>query len=169
MHRIFLLFLSISIITACNKKDDYSHAKGHGLKKKASIVGVGLIKKKSNYSVNETLTRLEEKLMDKDFIVLNRYRHQIGAKKRTNIELRPTELSTFGNPEVGTHLLTSRQTAGIDLPIKVLAWKDAKGDVWIAYNDPQYIADRHGITNRDEIIKKMTEALDKLTDFAIKK
>ncbi len=181
MYRIFILILSISIITACNKKDDYSHAKGHGMKEKASIVGsglmkgkaslvgVGLIKKKSHHSVDETLNRLEKKLMDLDFIVLPRFKHQEGAKERTKIKLRPTELLLFGKPEVGTHFFTSNQTAGIDLPMKVLAWKDAKGDVWIVYNDPQYIADRHGIKDRDEIIKKMTRTLDKLTDFAIKK
>ncbi|GMT48590.1 MAG: hypothetical protein IEMM0008_0129 [bacterium] len=162
MYKIFVVILSISIITACDKKENHSHDK-------IVTMGAGLIKKKSNHSVDETLTRLEKKLMELDFIVLPRFKHQVGAKKRANIELRPTELLLFGKPKVGTHFFTSNQTAGIDLPMKVLAWKDKKGDVWIAYNDPQYIADRHGIKDRDKIIKKMTETLDKLTNYAIKK
>ncbi len=170
MYKIFLLILSISIITACNGKNNSSHKeKDSGMSGKTVMMGAGLIKKKSNYSVDETLNRLEKKLMEKDFIVLPRFKHHVGAKKRADIELRPTELLLFGKPKVGTHFFTSQQTAGIDLPMKVLAWKDEKGDVWIAYNDPQYIADRHGIKDRAKIIKKMTGALDKLTNFAIKK
>lgn len=70
---------------------------------------------------------------------------------------------------MGTHFFTSNQTAGIDLPMKALAWKDESGQVWLTYNDPQYIADRHGINDRDQIVKKMTGALNKMTNAAIAK
>ena len=85
------------------------------------------------------------------------------------IALRPTELLIFGNPKLGSHFFTSEQTAGIDLPMKALAWKDANGQVWLGYNDPAYIARRHGINNRDDIVKKMTAALDAMTDGATTK
>ena len=74
----------------------------------------------------------------------------------------------FGNPKLGTHMFTSKQTAGIDLPLKALAWEDEKGQVWLTYNDPAYIAKRHGITDRSEIVAKMTKALDGLSNAATK-
>jgi uncharacterized protein (DUF302 family) len=65
-------------------------------------------------------------------------------------------------------MFTSNQTAGIDLPLKALAWEDAKGQVWLTYNDPAYIAKRHRIGDRDDIVAKMSKALAGLSDAAIK-
>lgn len=79
------------------------------------------------------------------------------------------QLLIFGNPRLGTHFFTSNQTAGIDLPLKALAWKDENSQVWLSYNDPGYIANRHNIHDRDEIKKKMTTALDGLTNAAVAK
>ena len=128
----------------------------------------GLINKKSPYSVKKTLNRLEKILRSKGITIVTRWSHDKGAKK-VGIPLRPTELLIFGNPKLGTHFFTSKQTAGIDLPLKALAWQDEAGQVWLTYNDPHYIANRHGITNRDEIVKKMTAALDGMTNAAIAK
>jgi len=127
----------------------------------------GFIVKKSPHSVAETLNRLENVLKKKGITIFARVEHSQSAKK-LKIDLRPTTLLIFGNPKLGSHFFTSHQTAGIDLPMKALAWKDEKGQVWLGYNDPQYIADRHGITDRAEIVKKMSGALDKLTNVAIK-
>lgn len=128
----------------------------------------GLISKKSPYSVKKTLNRLEKILRSKGITIAKRWSHDAGGKK-AGIPLRPTELLIFGNPKLGTHFFTSNQTAGIDLPMKALAWKDEHGQVWLTYNDPQYIADRHGIKDRQEIVKKMSGALDKMTNAAIAK
>ncbi|MDH5445452.1 MAG: DUF302 domain-containing protein [Gammaproteobacteria bacterium] len=128
----------------------------------------GLIVKKSPYSAQKTLTRLEKILRSKGITIVKRWSHSRGGKK-AGIPLRPTELLIFGNPKMGTHFFTSKQTAGIDLPMKALAWKDEAGQVWIAYNDPSYIAKRHGIDDRDDIVKKMTGALDNMTNAAIAK
>jgi len=128
----------------------------------------GMISKKSQHSVKVTLDRLENVLRKKGITIVTRWSHDGGAKK-VGIPLRSTELLIFGNPKMGTHFFTSKQTAGIDLPMKALAWKDEKGQVWLAYNDPQYIADRHGIDDRDNIVKKMTGALDKMTSKAVAK
>ena len=125
----------------------------------------GMIIKKSHYSVKVTLDKLENVLRKKGITIVTRWSHHAGAKK-VGIPLRPTELLIFGNPKLGSHFFTSNQTAGIDLPMKALAWKDKKGQVWLTYNDPAYIANRHGINDREETVKKMTGALNKLTNVA---
>ena len=128
--------------------------------------GDGLVSKKSGVGVQETLDRLEAVLEKKGITIFSRVSHTAGAED-AGIELRPTELLIFGNPKLGSHFFTSRQTAGIDLPMKALAWEDADGQVWLTYNDPQYIVDRHGISDREEIVRKMSSALDKMTNAAI--
>ncbi len=125
----------------------------------------GLISKKSHYRVKETLDRLEVVLRKKGFTIVVRWSHDAGAKK-VGIPLRPTEVLIFGNPKVGTHFMTSQQTAGIDLPMKMLAWQDAQGQVWLTYNDPAYIARRHGITDRGKVVAKMSKALDNFSRVA---
>ena len=125
----------------------------------------GMISKKSNHSVKVTLDRLENVLRKKGITVVTRWSHDAGAKK-AGIPLRSTELLIFGNPKMGSHFFTSNQTAGIDLPMKALAWKDKNGQVWLMYNDPAYIANRHGINDRPAIVKKMTGALNNLTNVA---
>ena len=125
----------------------------------------GMINKKSNFSVKVTIDRLENVLRKKGITIVTRWSHHAGAKK-AGIALRPTELLIFGNPKMGSHFFTSNQTAGIDLPMKALAWKDKKGQVWLTYNDPTYIANRHGVNNRPAIVKKMTGALNKFSNVA---
>ena len=125
----------------------------------------GLIKKKSMHSVSVTLDRLEELLKKKGITLAMRWKHSAKAAD-VDIKMRDTELLVFGNPKLGSHLMTSQQTASIDLPMKAIAWKDDKGQVWIAYNDPMYIAKRHGIDDRPAQLKKMSGALDKLTSKA---
>lgn len=132
----------------------------------ALAAGNGLIIKKSANTAKVTLDKLETILKSKGITIVTRWSHDAGAKK-VNMSLRPTELLIFGNPKMGTHFFTSNQTAGIDLPMKALAWEDEKGQVWLAYNDPQYIADRHGIKDRAEIVKKMTGALNNFTNVAV--
>lgn len=127
----------------------------------------GLITKKSAHSVKVTLDRLVAALEKNGIGVALRWNHSEKGKE-VDIPLRPTELLLFGNPKLGTHLFTSNQTAGIDLPLKALAWEDAKGQVWLTYNDPAYIAKRHRIGDRDDIVAKMSKALAGLSDAATK-
>ncbi|TDY03724.1 DUF302 domain-containing protein [Thiohalophilus thiocyanatoxydans] len=126
----------------------------------------GLVVKQSPHSTSETLDRLENVLKKKGISIVTRWNH---AEKAAGVDipLRDTELLLFGNPALGSHMFTSEQTSGIDLPMKALAWEDADGQVWLGYNDPQYIADRHGIDDRGDVIKKMQGALDKLSDVAV--
>lgn len=128
----------------------------------------GLIKMKSAWGVAKTLDRLEVLLKKKGITIAARWKHSEKAKG-VNIPMRDTELLIFGNPKLGSHLMTSKQTVAIDLPMKAIAWSDAKGQVWIAYNDPMYIAKRHGVNDRPEQLKKMSGALSKLTSKAASK
>ncbi len=128
----------------------------------------GIITKPSPHSVSITLDRLQGIMKEKGITVFARLDHAAGAK-RVGADLAPTEVMIFGNPKLGTPLMQSNQQIGIDLPLKVLAWRDAAGKVWLAYNDPAYLAARHGIADRDKVFAKMSGVLDKLTDAALKK
>lgn len=125
----------------------------------------GLITIKSRNSVKQTMDILEAALKKKGIGVWARVDHQANGA-RVNEGLRPTTILIFGNPRLGTPLMRSTQTVGIDLPMKALAWQDAKGQVWLTYNDPDYLARRHGIQDKDELIKKMSGALKNLTKLA---
>ena len=81
-------------------------------------------------------------------------------------DMLPTQLLVFGNPAIGTQLMTSQRTVGIDLPIKVLIWEEADGRVWIAYNDPAYLAERHGIKDRRPVLEKMKAAISGIVSAA---
>ncbi len=125
----------------------------------------GLVSVKSKHSVEATIDRLEKILKKKGITIALRWRHSVKANG-VGVKLRPTELLLFGNPKLGSHMFTSQQTAGIDLPLKALAWQDARGQVWLSYNDPAWIARRHGIRNRARIVNKMRAVLKKLTAMA---
>ncbi|HHO68878.1 MAG TPA: DUF302 domain-containing protein [Gammaproteobacteria bacterium] len=118
----------------------------------------GLLQVKSPHGVSETLDRFEQAVRNKGMTVFTRIDHAAGAARVGKV-LRPTELLIFGNPNIGTLLMQSNQTAAIDLPMKALAWKDAQGQVWLAWNDPAWIARRHGISDRDAVVAKMQKAL----------
>ena len=129
------------------------------------IAADGLISQKSNNSVDVTLDRLESIVTEKGLTVFARIDHSAGARK-AGLELRPTQLLIFGNPKVGTLLMQSNQTAGIDLPMKALAWEDETGQVWLTCSSAKYIAGRHHIKDRDAVVEKMTGALRKFTSYA---
>ena len=83
------------------------------------------------------------------------------------LSLRPTEVLIFGNAKAGTPLMQSVQTIGIDLPLKALVWQDASGDTWLSYNDPAWLAQRHGLGDEMEAtVKMMTAALNAVTKAA---
>lgn len=127
----------------------------------------GLVTKQSAYPVAETMERLERAVKDRQLIVVARVDHAAAAQK-AGLALRPTQLLIFGNPKAGTPLMQSAQSIGIDLPLKVLVWEDGKGEVWLAYNDPAWLAARHDVTDRAEVVRGITGALDALSDAATK-
>ena len=113
----------------------------------------------SNHSVAETSDRLEAALANKGMVVFARINHAGGAEK-VGLELLPTEQVIFGNPKIGTPLMQCQRTVAIDLPQKMLIWKDESGQVWLAYNDPEYLKDRHGVSGCDEVFTKIAGTLN---------
>jgi uncharacterized protein (DUF302 family) len=103
----------------------------------------GLIAVKSAYGPKEAMDRLEGLLKEKGMTIFARVDHAAGAAK-VGKKLRPTEVLIFGNPQGGTPFMECSQTVGIDLPLRILVWEDESGQVWLGYNDPDYLASRHG-------------------------
>jgi uncharacterized protein (DUF302 family) len=98
----------------------------------------------SSHGPKETMDRLIAAVTSRGMTVLARIDHAAAAVK-AGMELRPTEVMLFGNPRAGTPLMQAAQTIGIDLPLKALVWGDGSGTVWLTYNDPHWIARRHGL------------------------
>ena len=117
----------------------------------------GLIAVKSPFSPKETMDRLENLLQQKGMTIFARVDHAAGAKK-VGKTLRPTELLIFGNPQGGTPFMECAQTVGIDLPLKALVWEDATGQVWLGYNDPAFLAARHGVA-QCPVVAKLQKAM----------
>ncbi len=126
-----------------------------------------VISKKSQHSVQTTLDRFVAALAEKGISVAARIDHALAATK-VGEALRPTQLLVFGNPKLGTPLMQANPCIGLDLPLRVLSWEDAQGQVWIGYTAPQEIAQRYAIVEQAAIIEKMTALLDGLTTHAAK-
>ncbi|WP_235937732.1 DUF302 domain-containing protein [Marinobacter caseinilyticus] len=124
----------------------------------ATAAESGFIARKSNHNVPDTADRLVAVLQENGMTVFDRINHAEAASA-VGLELRPTEVVIFGNPKVGTPLMQCSQSVAIDLPQKILVWKDESGQVWIAYNDPKYLAKRHKIKGCDDVIAKIDMAL----------
>ena len=127
----------------------------------------GLITVKSPHGVKETLDRFESAAKARGLNVFLRLDHAAGAQKMGKT-LRPTELLIFGNPQGGTPLMECAQSAGIDLPLKALAWQDAAGQVWLAYNDPRYLAGRHDAGECSPVVQNLSKAIAGLVQEAVK-
>jgi uncharacterized protein (DUF302 family) len=126
----------------------------------------GLITLPSEYPVTETIDRLAALVTARGLHVFARIDHADGAAK-AGMALRPTQLLIFGNPTGGTPLMQDRQTAGIDLPVKGLAWEDADGRVWLSYNDAAWIAQRHALgAESRKAVEAMAAGLAALTKAA---
>jgi len=117
--------------------------------------------------VTVTIDRLEGVLLKKGMTIFKRVNHTAGAEK-AGLQLRPTELLIFGNPKVGTPLMLCSQVAALDLPQKALAYEDENGQVWLAYNDPIYMAKRHRTKDCDAAVQKVSHALAKFASASVK-
>lgn len=123
----------------------------------------GLNTAASVFPVKETIERILAIIEAQGWHLFARIDHAELAHKK-GLALRPTELILFGNPEIGTRLMQDRQLAAIDLPIKVLVWEDEQGQVRIAYNDMQWLKQRHGLTDTatlrviEEVLTKVCAA-----------
>jgi uncharacterized protein (DUF302 family) len=128
----------------------------------------GLITLQSSFDPDETTNKLEAAVKTKGMTVFAKIDHAAGAAS-VGLPLRPTTVVIFGNPKGGTLPMQSVQTSGIDLPLKALIWQDAAGATWLSYNDPDWIAKRHGLDHEAEAaIKGMSDALRAVASAATK-
>jgi len=120
----------------------------------------GLITVSSSFGPEETLKRLEAEIRAKGMTVFARVDHAAGAAA-AGLPLRPTDLLIFGAAKGGTPLMQAAQTIGIDLPLKALVWQDEAGQTFLSYNDPAYLAHRHGLADQVKFaVDAMTGALE---------
>src|SRR5216684_7281579 len=108
-----------------------------------AMAAQGLTTIPSSYGPKDTMDRLEAEVRTKGMTVFARIDHAAGAAA-AGLALRPTEVLIFGNAKAGTPLMQAVQTIGLDLPLRALVWQDASGKTWLSYNDPAWLAQRHG-------------------------
>ncbi len=146
VHQWFaMIFLVAAVSTACASE--------------------GLVAVKSPHSAQVTMDRLEAVVKQRGLNVFARIDHAAGATK-IGKSLRPTEVLIFGNPQGGTPFMECTQSVGIDLPLKALVWVDASAQVWLGYNDPAYLAQRHGVA-QCPAVENLRKALQGLAEAAL--
>ena len=118
----------------------------------------GLVSVKSAHGVADTADKLEAVLAEKGMKVFARIDHAAGAES-IGESLNPMQLVIFGNPKVGTGLMKCAGSTGIDLPMKALIWQDGEGATWFGYNDMNYLASRHGMSDCAPLLEKVSGAL----------
>jgi len=103
----------------------------------------GIIDKRSAHSVDETVEKLKGILQAKGVSLFALVDHS-GEAEKAGLKMRPTKLLIFGSPKAGTPLMLAAPSVAIDLPLKILIWEDGQGAVWLSYNSPAYLQERHG-------------------------
>lgn len=126
----------------------------------------GLVVHASAHDPATTMQRLSQAVTERGFAVIARVDHA-GAAAKAGLSLRPTDLLIFGNAKGGTPLMQAVQTMGIDLPLKALVWQDEAGKTWLGYNDPVWMAARHGVDSEGERLAQMKAALEAIAQEAI--
>ena len=106
--------------------------------------GNGIIDTPSNHSVEQTVEKLKGILQAKGVTLFALVDHS-GEAEKVGMKMPPTKLLIFGNPKAGTPLMLAAPTIAIDLPLKILVWEDAQARVWVSYNSPSYLQERHNL------------------------
>jgi len=133
---------------------------------KMTSMEAGFTTVESQNSVDDTYQNLVQAIESKKAIsIIAELNHTENAAS-VDMDLRPTRILMFGNPKLGTPLMQAGQTAGLDLPQKMLVYENAEGEVFIAYNDPAYLAERHNIEGQKKVLNKISGALEKLAKGA---
>jgi uncharacterized protein (DUF302 family) len=122
----------------------------------------GLTSLRSSFGPKATMDRLEAQIQSRGLKVFAHIDHAAGAAE-VGLTLRPTDLIIFGDARGGTPLMQSAQTVGIDLPLKALVWEDAAGKTWVSYNEPSWIAHRHGVADQGSAVDKIADLLRAIT------
>src|SRR5271163_2426933 len=108
------------------------------------VANNGIVNKPSKHSVDDTLRNLQNMLEAKGIAVFALVDHS-GEAAKVGMKMRSTKLLIFGNPKGGTPLMLAAPSIAIDLPLKILIWQDDQEKVWVSYNTPEYLAERHGL------------------------
>ena len=125
----------------------------------------GLTTIASSFGPKETMDRLEAEIRAQRMTVFARIDHAAGAAE-VGLTLAPAELIIFGNARGGTPLMQSVQTVGIDLPLRVLVWQDTANKTWLSYNEPSWIAQRHGVADAERVVNNLAAALSAMARTA---
>lgn len=104
----------------------------------------GFVSRLSQHSVDETVDRLKSLLQAKGVTLFALIDHS-GEAAKAGLAMRPTRLLVFGNPVAGTPVMVAAPSIAIDLPLKILVWEDTTGNVWLSWNSPEYLQQRHGV------------------------
>ena len=110
----------------------------------APIPDSGLTNLPARRSVEETISKLKQILEQNGVTTFALIDHS-GEAAKIGMKMRPTKLLIFGNPKAGTPVMLAAPTSAIDLPLKILIWEDAQGKVWVTYNSPAYLKERHNL------------------------
>ena len=110
----------------------------------APATSAGIIDKPSNHSVEQTVDKLRNILQSKGLTLFALIDHS-GEAEKIGMKMPSTKLLIFGNPKAGTPLMLAAPSSAIDLPLKILIWEDARGKVWVSYNSPVYLQERHSL------------------------
>ena len=110
----------------------------------AAAANNGIVSKPSKHSVEQTVEALTNLLKSKGVAVFALIDHS-GEAEKVGLKMRPTKLLIFGNPKAGTPLMLAAPSSALDLPLKMLIWEDSQGKVWLSYNSPEYLKERHGL------------------------
>ncbi len=124
----------------------------------------GIVNLSSPYPVGETLDRIETAAKNRGMLIFLRLDHRLEAEK-VGLSMQPTQLLFVGNPKAGTGMMNTSASAAIDLPLKALAWEDHQGKVWLSYNSPGYLKQRHNLTDEQE---KMLASFGSLLEDVVK-
>src|SRR5580765_899593 len=106
------------------------------------MVSNGIVEKPSNHSVDQAVARLKNILQSKGVTLFAVIDHS-GEAEKVGMKMPLTKLLIFGNPKAGTPLMLAAPCSAIDLPLKILIWEDVQGRVWVTYNSPGYLQERH--------------------------
>jgi uncharacterized protein (DUF302 family) len=120
------------------------HSKETSMAHGAQASGKGIIDTPSNHSVDQTVEKLKGILRAKGVTLFALIDHS-GEAEKVGMKMRPTKLLIFGSPKAGTPLMLATPSIAIDLPLKILVWEDGNGKVWVSYNSPEYLKERHGL------------------------
>jgi uncharacterized protein (DUF302 family)/uncharacterized membrane protein YidH (DUF202 family) len=139
-----LVGLAMAIYLVSVRGSASFQSEGREEKTMAATTKTGIIDKPSNHSVEQTVEKLKNILQSKGVMLFALVDHS-GEAEKVGMKMRPTKLLIFGSPKAGTPLMLAAPSIAIDLPLKILVWEDEQGKVWISYNSPDYLKERHGL------------------------